>query len=37
MHWLDLDLKASDQDLAPKLFQSGTGLQVADCPAKAAG
>jgi hypothetical protein len=36
MHWLDVDLKASDPDLAPKQFQSGTGLQVADCPAKAA-
>lgn len=37
MHWLDVDLKASDPDLQPKQFQGGAGLQVADCPAKAAG
>jgi hypothetical protein len=35
-HWLDVDLKASDPDPQPKQFQSGAGLQVADCPAKAA-
>jgi hypothetical protein len=37
MHWLDVDLKTSDPDLQPKLFQTGTSLQVIDCPAKAAG
>jgi hypothetical protein len=36
-HWLDVDLKGADTDLQPKQFQSGTALQVADCPAKAAG
>ncbi|MFI4869709.1 MAG: SPOR domain-containing protein [Steroidobacterales bacterium] len=34
VHWLDVDLKASDPDLAPKLFQNIAGLQVTDCPAK---
>jgi hypothetical protein len=37
VHWLDVDLKASDADLQPKQFQSSTALQVADCPAKASG
>lgn len=37
MHWLDVDLKAADPDLQPKLFQTGNSLQVTDCPAKAAG
>lgn len=37
MHWLDVDLKTSDPDLQPKQFQSGAGLQVADCPVKLAG
>jgi hypothetical protein len=37
VHWLDLDLKTSEPDLQPKQFQGVTGLQVADCPAKAAG
>lgn len=37
VHWLDVDLKASDPDLQPKQFQSGAGLQVADCPVKVAG
>ena len=37
MHWLDVDLKTSDADLQPKLFQTGNSLQVTDCPAKAAG
>jgi len=36
VHWLDVDLKASDPDLSPKLFQAVAGLQVTDCPAKAA-
>jgi hypothetical protein len=36
-HWLDVDLKASDPDLQPKQFPTSTGLQVADCPTKAAG
>lgn len=36
-HWLDVDLKGADVDLQPKQFQSGAALQVADCPAKAAG
>ena len=36
-HWLDVDLKTSDPDLQPKLFQTGSSLQVTDCPAKAAG
>jgi hypothetical protein len=36
MHWLDVDLKASEPDLQPKQIQSTTGLQVVDCPAKAA-
>jgi hypothetical protein len=37
MHWLDVDLKASDPDLQPKVFQTGNSLQVIDCSAKAAG
>jgi hypothetical protein len=37
VHWLDVDLKTSDPDLQPKQLQSGGGLQVADCPVKAAG
>jgi hypothetical protein len=37
VHWLDLDLRTSEPDLQPKQFQGVTGLQVADCPAKAAG
>lgn len=37
VHWLDVDLKASDPDLQAKQFQSGAGLQVADCPVKIAG
>ena len=37
VHWLDVDLKASDPDLQPKQSQSGAGLQVADCPVKVAG
>jgi hypothetical protein len=37
VHWLDVDLKASDADLQPKQFQSSTALQVADCPPKASG
>jgi hypothetical protein len=37
MHWLDVDLKPSDPDLQPKLFQTGNSLQVTDCPTKAAG
>ena len=37
VHWLDVDLKASDPDLQPKQLQSGPGLQVTDCPVKAAG
>jgi hypothetical protein len=37
VHWLDVDLKTSDPDLQPKLFQTGNSLQVTDCPAKAAG
>lgn len=37
VHWLDVDLKASDPELQPKQLQSGVGLQVADCPVKAAG
>ena len=37
MHWIDVDLKASDADLQPRQFQSSAGLQVADCPTKAAG
>jgi hypothetical protein len=36
-HWLDVDLKGADQDLQPKQFPTSTGLQVADCPTKAAG
>ncbi len=36
VHWLDVDLKASDPDLSPKLLQNVAGLQVIDCPAKAA-
>jgi hypothetical protein len=37
VHWLDVDLKLSDPDLQPKVFQTGNSLQVTDCPAKAAG
>jgi hypothetical protein len=37
MHWLDVDLKTSDADLQPKLFQTGNNLQVTDCPTKAPG
>jgi hypothetical protein len=37
VHWLDVDLKSSDADLQPKVFQTGNSLQVTDCPAKAAG
>jgi hypothetical protein len=37
VHWLDVDLKSSDPDLQPKQFQGSPGLQVADCPLKAAG
>jgi hypothetical protein len=37
VHWLDVDLKTSDPDLQPKLFQTGSSLQVTDCPAKAGG
>lgn len=37
VHWLDVDLKASDPDLQPKPFQTGNSLQVTDCPAKAPG
>jgi hypothetical protein len=37
VHWLDVDLKASDPDLQPKQLQSGLGLQVADCSVKPAG
>ena len=37
MHWLDVDLRPSDPDLQPRLFQTGNSLQVTDCPAKAAG
>jgi hypothetical protein len=37
-HWLDVEMKGSDSDLQPKQFPTSTGgLQVADCPAKAAG
>jgi hypothetical protein len=37
MHWLDVDLKQSEPDVQTKLFQNMTGLQITDCPAKAAG
>ncbi len=37
VHWLDVDLRASDPDLQAKQLQSGSGLQVADCPVKATG
>jgi hypothetical protein len=37
VHWLDVELKASDADLQPKQFQGSPGLQVADCPAIASG
>lgn len=37
VHWLDVDLKTSDPDLQPKVFQTGNSLQVTDCPAKTAG
>jgi hypothetical protein len=37
VHWLDVDLKTSDPDLQPKVFQTGNSLQVMDCPVKAAG
>ena len=37
VHWLDVDLKASDPDLQPRQFPNVTGLQVTDCPAKAPG
>jgi hypothetical protein len=37
VHWLDVDLKASDPDPQPRQFQNGAPLQVTDCPAKAAG
>ncbi|HEY3731173.1 MAG TPA: SPOR domain-containing protein [Steroidobacteraceae bacterium] len=37
MHWLDVDLKPSEPDVQTRLFQNMTGMQVIDCPGKAAG
>ena len=37
VHWLDVDLRATEPDLQPRLFQGVAGLQVTDCPGKPAG
>jgi hypothetical protein len=37
VHWLDVDLKPTDPDLQARLFPGVGGLQVTDCPGKAAG